>query len=421
MVCPAPTRRDLPAGQDHLRAAAVNFPHTLIFHPLDWSRQGCQNRRFMLPGISCSVSGGCSHRKELFFYGSGFGDFFKVGMAALHGPELPLELFRKQSRKLSAMTGRSFDHYRVKRFKEFCFNSKFTHLPTYRMHPACCLARASQAKRWSCRWHETLRIRYGKYHSTWMQTAMPWVRPSEYQFASVDFTPNYLCSAAALQNINATARDPSELRFIVLMRDPIQRLFSEWSMFQLGWGWDHEKSFKAKVQSQMHKFKQCNKTLYHRPDLLSMLPNDELFAYMKKCFRGMAMEYVTNSLYPVCIAGAMRIFKREQFLFLKFEDLMQMRAPALLHLLSNFTGLYTDEVIINRVRGEGECEAGRAKKVPFSFTSKSNTTKVRAARAEIREVIPELETFYKPYDEMLRTLVHPSFFWGTETHRINVQ
>lgn len=217
MVCPAPTRRDLPAGQDHLRAAAVNFPHTLIFHPLDWSRQGCQNRRFMLPGISCSVSGGCSHRKELFFYGSGFGDFFKVGMAALHGPELPLELFRKQSRKLSAMTGRSFDHYRVKRFKEFCFNSKFTHLPTYRMHPACCLARASQAKRWSCRWHETLRIRYGKYHSTWMQTAMPWVRPSEYQFASVDFTPNYLCSAAALQNINATARDPSELRFIVSM------------------------------------------------------------------------------------------------------------------------------------------------------------------------------------------------------------
>ena len=40
----------------------------------------------------------------------------------------------------------------------------------------------------------------------------------------------------------------------------------------------------------------------------------------------MAMEYVTNSLYPVCIAGALRIFKREQFLFLRFEDLMRMKA-----------------------------------------------------------------------------------------------
>ena len=44
----------------------------------------------------------------------------------------------------------------------------------------------------------------------------------------------------ALRNINATARDPNELRFIVLMRDPIMRAFSEWSMFTT-WGWDKEK------------------------------------------------------------------------------------------------------------------------------------------------------------------------------------
>ena len=35
-------------------------------------------------------------------------------------------------------------------------------------------------------------------------------------------------------------------------------------------------------------------------------PDAELFAYMSKCLKGMAMEYVTNSLYPVCIAGALR-------------------------------------------------------------------------------------------------------------------
>ena len=78
------------------------------------------------------------------------------------------------------------------------------------------------------------------------------------------------------------------------------------------------------------------------------LPDEELHGYVKKCFKGMAMEYVTNSLYPICIAGALRIFKREQFLFLRFEDLMRMKAPGLLRLLSKFTGLYTDDNIISQ-------------------------------------------------------------------------
>ena len=47
------------------------------------------------------------------------------------------------------------------------------------------------------------------------------MRPSDYEFASVDFTPNYLCNVKALHNIHSTARNPDELRFIVLMRDPI--------------------------------------------------------------------------------------------------------------------------------------------------------------------------------------------------------
>ena len=35
------------------------------------------------------VLGTCSHRKELFFYGSGFGNLFTAGLAALHGPQAP--------------------------------------------------------------------------------------------------------------------------------------------------------------------------------------------------------------------------------------------------------------------------------------------------------------------------------------------
>jgi len=245
---------------------------------------------------------------------------------------------------------------------------------------------------------------------------MPWVKPDEYEFASVDFTPNYMCHSGALHNIHATARDPSELRFIVLMRDPIMRAFSEFSMFT-AWGWDKATSFATRTQEQMSKFANCNRTLFHRPDLLRTIPDDELFSYMTKCFKGMAMEYVTNSLYPICIAGALRIFKREQFLFLRFEDLMRMKAPALLHLLSNFTGLHTDRQIIDAVRQNRECEAGRARKVPLSFTQKGNDSKARKSKEGLKEAIPALEQFYAPYNGMLQELVHPAFQWGAETHK----
>jgi hypothetical protein len=404
----------LARGRLRLKPSKVFAPP---FDPQAWSKTGCQGRRFMLPGIACAVTGGCSHRKELFFYGAGYGDYFRVGMAALHGPELPLELFVKEEKRPAGMKGRDWDYSRVRRFEQFCTDPKYTHLPPGRMHPSCCIAKASWPKRWGCRWHESLRLRFGKYQSIWFQTAMPWVRPDEYEFASVDFTPNYLCSAKALRNIHSTARDPSELRFIVLMRDPIMRAFSEWSMFTT-WGWDKEKSFLKRTTTQMRNFNNCNSTLAGRPDLLMSLSDEELFAYMGQCFRGMAMEYVTNSLYPICIAGALRIFKREQFLFLRFEDLMRMKAPALLSVLSNFTGLYTDDQIVRKVREMRECEAGRAKKVPLSFTQKGNASaKAREAREGLANAIPSLEQFFAPYDKMLQQLVHPAFQWGPETHK----
>ena len=48
-----------------------------------------------------------------------------------------------------------------------------------------------------------------------------------------------------------------------------------------------------------------------------------------------------------------------------------MKAPALLNMLSNFTGLYTDHKIIRQLRGERSCEAGRAIRKPLSFTISS--------------------------------------------------
>ena len=40
----------------------------------------------------------------------------------------------------------------------------------------------------------------------------------------------------------------------------------------------------------MRAFRNCNDTLFGRADLLMALPDEELFGYIKQCFRGMAME-----------------------------------------------------------------------------------------------------------------------------------
>ena len=167
--------------------------------------------------------GACSHRKELFYYGSGFGNLFTAGLAALHGPRVPLELFQSREVRPRGVTGSEWDAMRLARMEAFCTSSEHTMLPDGRMHPACCVAEASNPKRWGCRWHEQLRRKHHRKRSMWFQNAMPWVVPAQYDFATVDFTPNYLCTEKALKNIYSSARDPKELRFIVLMRDPIMR------------------------------------------------------------------------------------------------------------------------------------------------------------------------------------------------------
>jgi len=378
-----------------------------------WSIDGCGGRRFMLPGIACHVLGGCGQRKELFFYGGGYGDYFKAGLAALHGPEVPLELFQTRSRPPPGWSSRLWEAHKLKRMEYFCTSSNYTHLPDGRMHPSCCVTKASAPNRWGCRWHESLRKTHGKTESVWFQMAMPWATPGKFSFASVDFTPNYLCTPSALQNIYDTARDPGELRFIVLMRDPIMRAFSEWSMFTLGWRWDKNLDFMKSMRMQMARFRKCNSTLFHNNERIRKLPTPELFAYMSKCMKGNAMQYITNSIYPVCVEAALRVFKREQFLFLRFEDLMQMKAPGLVTLLANFTGLYTDDDIIRKVRGGAHCEAGRAKKVPLSF---GKAKEAAGARKLLEENIAEFESFFKPYDQLLMELVHPAFAWNRSTH-----
>lgn len=111
-------------------------------------------------------------------------------------------------------------------------------------HPACVRTAARRAETSGqfvqCKWGAHLQaLNGGRDDSYCLHSLAPWAEAGELNLSVVDFTPNYLCDANAMRRIHATAPDGgAELRFIVVMRDPVYRAFSEWSMFSLGWNWD---------------------------------------------------------------------------------------------------------------------------------------------------------------------------------------
>ena len=173
-------------------------------------------------------------------------------------------------------------------------------------HPACVrVAHQSAAysgQFTSCAWDRGL-LHTGKTEAFCAHSLLPWATATELNITVVDFTPNYICDADAIQRMyRGAAGHPERLRFILVMRDPIMRAYSEWSMFSLGWNWDAVKNFSASMAYKLKSLQDCNRTLYMRPQLLKRLPTAELAKYVRKCFAyGRATMYPTTSMYGVCM------------------------------------------------------------------------------------------------------------------------
>ncbi len=310
-------------------------------------------------------------------------------------------------------------------------------------HPGCIQIARGVPGSWSgpCNWANELHEGYNRSATYCLKSIVPWAAEGELNLTVVDFTPNYLCDADAITRIYNHAPDPRLVRFILPMRDPVgrcdalvssgcpayafhclpttppppqvMRAFSEWSMFALGWEWDGVKNFSKSFGYKLQRLKMCNETLFQNAALLRRLPTSELAQYMRKCFgRGRAMMYPQLSMYPVCILHAMRYFEREQFLFLRYEDLMKMEAPSVIRLISRFTGLGFDERRFSEPGLLGKCEAtSKNAKHPMSFSSNSKDSAELLAEAS-----PHLERFFDAYASLLTDLVHPAFHWNRRDH-----
>ena len=107
-------------------------------------------------------------------------------------------------------------------------------------HPACArVAEASAAESGqfslNCVWSPRLKAVSGRSDAYCAHSLLPWAARGELNASVMDFTPNYICDADAMARIHDSAAErPEAVKFIVVIRDPVARAFSEWSMFALG-------------------------------------------------------------------------------------------------------------------------------------------------------------------------------------------
>ena len=268
-----------------------------------------------------------------------------------------------------------------------------------------------------CAWEEDkVGVRLQRNDSYCLMSILPWAtHRHEFRLVVGDFTPNYLCDPEALSRLHRMAPHPERLRFIVLMREPAARALSEWSMFALQWGWDTIGDFEASFAMRVRQLRACNSSLFRNVAALRSLPTVELSRYLAKCWNhGGSMMYATNSLYSVCVLHALRLFRREQFLFLRYEDLMAMNAPSLLTLIGRFSGLYAGSDLIDASRADGKCDPQSSRRAPSTYRTLSPSEKVlyNRSKAQLASGRHAFSAFFAPYNELLVELVgHQAIGW----------
>ena len=99
----------------------------------------------------------------------------------------------------------------------------------------------------------------------------------------------------------------SELRFIVLMREPVQRTWSHYAMMALYYKWERQRDVTALMGREINQTVRCNASLALQPRLLLELPYEEL-AIFGKCVG--SIKYLGKSLYAASLLPALRLFRR---------------------------------------------------------------------------------------------------------------
>lgn len=179
------------------------------------------------------------------------------------------------------------------------------------------------------------------------------------RMVGIDATPYYLPESGAPGILASLVPQAEALRFIVLVRNPVKRSYSEWSMAQSWSGPYHRShSFERAVSQQLGQLRSCLGKVRIR-DFVAGIVSDAVFAAAyPKCIRATYYHYVSNSLYGIHMRNWLRVFSPGQFLVVETELMKRLTARALLPAIAEHAGLtlsweHMPEAIINTCQATG--------------------------------------------------------------------
>ncbi|KAG8457903.1 hypothetical protein KFE25_011969 [Diacronema lutheri] len=159
----------------------------------------------------------------------------------------------------------------------------------------------------------------------------------------LDACPYYLAEPTAAMLLSAIAPPSVPLRLVVLLRAPVARAYSEWSMASSWKGRHHRShSFEKAASEQLRQLERCVRASggLALSGLVGGGCTERTFRQVEKdCIKNDYYRYVSNSLYGVHLRNWLATFDPSSFLLLETEAMKAMAASDLLHLVASHAGV----------------------------------------------------------------------------------
>lgn len=202
----------------------------------------------------------------------------------------------------------------------------------------------------------------------------------------LDASPSYLASPAAAERIFSYDKS---VKMIVILRDPVDRAYSAWNMYQSRYKENRNWFLDGWVASMGRSPTEFIRRRDDELDDFSLFVEHELEVMQRNLDQSIEAPVLMQGLYASHLNRFFRFFPREQLLVLRTEDL-RLDTIKILDRIVGFLGLE-----------ERDWSAGSLSPV---FEGKYSV--------DISSVISErLSRFYKPYKEQLTALLNENFDW----------
>ncbi len=215
------------------------------------------------------------------------------------------------------------------------------------------------------------------------------------------FSPSYLYHEKVAERISKELKSPEQVKFLVLLRNPVDRAFSHFQMIKnLGF---ETSTFEEAIKREKERITQSERALFH-------------------------YSYITRGLYSFQIKRYFKFFEPKQFLFLRFEDLFQDKAEETLKRIETFLGIENQKyhweieknefakksIQVDRI-GKKLKRGGEKMKIPFLSAlgkkiSKLSVQKSEKPRLTLAEKKSYFELFFAEDAKELKALTGIDFY-----------